>query len=111
METANFVTRQDLEVFRKTLLQDLVDIITERKNHPSREWLKSRDVRRILMISPNTLQRFRECGKLSFTKIGSIYYYAYADIARMLDENKTQTRDEYAAQFDDHAPVKAHRQA
>lgn len=106
MATANIVTIEDLEVFKKNLLQDLVNIITERKQNPSREWLKSGDVRRILMISPNTLQQLRERGKLSFTKIGSIYFYAYADIARMLEENKAPTRDEYAAQFDDATPVK-----
>ncbi|MBT1686187.1 helix-turn-helix domain-containing protein [Dawidia soli] len=111
MATANIVTIEDLEVFKKSLLHDLVNLITERKNTPSREWLKSRDVRRILMISPNTLQQLRERGKLSFTKIGSIYYYAYADIAKMLEENKAPTRDEFAAQFDDEAPIKPHRKA
>jgi hypothetical protein len=111
MATANIVTIEDLEVFKKSLLHDLVDLINERKNTPSREWLKSREVRRILMISPNTLQQFREKGKLSFTKIGSIYYYAYADIAKMLEENKAPTRDEYAAQFDDEAPVKPRRKS
>ncbi|MCD9015181.1 helix-turn-helix domain-containing protein [Parachryseolinea silvisoli] len=111
MATANIVTLEDLEVFKKSLLHDLVDIISERKNNPYREWLKSRDVRRILMISPNTLQQLRERGKLSFTKIGSIYYYAYADIARMLEENKAPTRDEYATQFDDEVPVKPRRKS
>jgi hypothetical protein len=110
MATANLVTIEDLEAFKKSLLRDLDNLITERKNNPSREWLKSADVRRILMISPNTLQQLRESGKLSFTKIGSIYYYAYADIARMLEENKAPTRDEYASQFDE-VPVKPRRKS
>jgi hypothetical protein len=90
MATTNIVTVEDLEAFKKSLLHDIAHILTERKTTPTREWLKSHDVRRILMVSPNTLQMLREKGKLPYTKIGGVFYYAYADIAKMLEENKTR---------------------
>ena len=50
--------------------------------------LKSSEVRKLLKISPGTLQNLRINGTLSFTKIGSIIYYSYEDIEAMLDSNK-----------------------
>jgi hypothetical protein len=110
MATANIVTVEDLEAFKERLLQDISDILSQRKGAPVREWLKSSEVRRILMISPNTLQMLRVKGKLPFTKIGGVFYYAYKDIAKMLEENKTQPPDDLATLLDN-GPAKARKRS
>ncbi len=83
------VTTDDLEVFRHSLLNDLRSII-QIKAPKQMQWLKSSEVRKILKISPGTLQNLRINGTLSFTKIGSIIYYNQDDIDSMLAKNKSQ---------------------
>jgi hypothetical protein len=89
----NVVTSEDLQVFKKDLLEDLKKFLNEKHGHPVRKWLKSHEVRRILTISPGTLQNLRVNGMLPFTKIGGVIYYDYEDIQKMLSQNKTTMRN------------------
>ena len=82
------VTTDDLEVFRHNLLNDLRTIM-QTKAPKQMQWLKSSEVRKVLKISPGTLQNLRINGTLSFTKIGSIIYYNQDDIDSMLAKNKS----------------------
>ena len=82
------ITVADLESFRFTLLADIKSILRESSTQPTKQWLKSREVRKMLGISPGTLQNLRINGTLSYTKIGGIVFYRYDDIARLLN---TQT--------------------
>lgn len=85
----NIVTKEDLTEFRQQLLDDLKSLI-HTKPFKQKQWLKSSEVRKLLKISPGTLQNLRINGTLSFTKIGSIIYYSYDDIETLLDSNKKQ---------------------
>lgn len=78
------ITREDLEVFRISLLKDLAVLLPE-KNEPLAEWLKGAEVRQILKISAGTLQSLRIKGMLKFTKVGGTYYYRSGDLKGMLD--------------------------
>lgn len=80
------ITKEDLQIFRFQLLNDLKSIINTTPN-PQKQWLKSSEVRKLLKISPGTLQNLRINGTLSFTKIGSIIYYNYNDIEAVLESN------------------------
>ena len=84
----NVVTVDDLDNFRHKLLDDLRSII-QIKAPKQMQWLKSSEVRKVLKISPGTLQNLRINGTLSFTKIGSIIYYNQDDIDAMLSNNKS----------------------
>ncbi len=79
------ITREDLNEFRSLLLNDLKEII-QSKPQQTKQWLKSNEVRKLLNISPGTLQNLRINGTLSYTKIGGINYYKYADIVKMLEK-------------------------
>jgi len=79
------ITREDLNQFRSLLLNDLKEIIYSKTN-PSKQWLKSSEVRKLLNISPGTLQNLRINGTLSYYKIGGIIYYKYEDIVKMLEK-------------------------
>lgn len=85
---ANIVTLEDLQSFKKELIEELRNMLSQRQTTPLRRWLKSHEVRRILTISPGTLQNLRVNGSLPFTKIGGVIYYDYEDIQKMLLEHK-----------------------
>jgi len=81
------ITREDLNEFRTLLLNDLKDLFMGKKEEP-KQWLKSKEVRKLLNISPGTLQNMRINGTLSYTKIGGIIYYSSKDIDKVLEFNK-----------------------
>jgi len=85
----NIVNKEDLAEFRHQLLDDLKTFI-HTKPLKQKEWLKSSEVRKLLKISPGTLQNLRINGTLSFTRMGSILYYKYEDIEAVLEKSKTK---------------------
>ena len=80
------ITREDLREFKNELLNDLKQIMQPGQEQ-SKKWLKSSEVRKMLNISPGTLQNLRINGTLRFTKIGSIMYYKLEDINKVLEGN------------------------
>lgn len=83
----DIITQADLEVFRARLLDDIRKIL-QPINAPKKEWMKSGEVRKLLKISPNTLQNLRVTRKLQPTKIGGILYYRFDEIERLLDGSR-----------------------
>jgi hypothetical protein len=81
------ITREDLNEFRTLLLSDLKELFSSKREEP-KQWLKSKEVRKLLNISPGTLQNMRINGTLSYTKIGGIIYYSSKDIDKVLEFNK-----------------------
>lgn len=79
------LTKDDLQSFRTELLQDLKQILSQNLPKKPKQWLKSQEVRRLLKISPGTLQNLRINGTLRFTKIGGLMYYSYEDIELLLE--------------------------
>jgi hypothetical protein len=84
------ITIEDLNEFRNLLLNDLKEIINS-KPQQTKQWLKSNEVRKLLNISPGTLQNLRINGTLSYTKIGGIMYYNHSDIDKLLNRNKVSS--------------------
>ncbi len=80
------ITKEDLETFRLRLLYDLKQLLTEPRVVAPKEWLKTHEVRRLLQVSSGTLQTMRNNGTIKYTKIGSIIYYSYYDIQKMLNK-------------------------
>lgn len=85
---ANIITPEDLQSFKKELVEELKNMLVQRHSTPARRWLKSHEVRRLLTVSPGTLQNLRVNGSLPFTKIGGVIYYDYEDIQKMLSKHK-----------------------
>ncbi len=86
---ANIITTEDLTLFKIDLLEEIRKLVLQRQTQPARKWLKSHEVRRLLTISPGTLQHLRISGMLPFTKIGAVIFYDYEDIQKMLESHKT----------------------
>jgi predicted site-specific integrase-resolvase len=89
---ANIITVDDLQAFKHEFMEELVNVLEQRQTTPARKWLKSHEVRRLLGVSPNTLQSLREKGTLPYTKIGGVIYHDFEDIKKMLEEHKTKPR-------------------
>lgn len=79
------ITRDDLRQFKSELIGELKQIFKPETAH-NMQWLRSAEVRQLLKISTGTLQNLRINGTLPFRKIGSIMYYSYNDIVRVMEE-------------------------
>jgi len=79
-----FITKEDLYIFKKELLQELLASLKQQPQK-SNQWLKSMEVRKMLNVSPNTLQRLRIKGVLKFSKVGSTFYYRADNVQKMLE--------------------------
>jgi hypothetical protein len=82
------ITLEDLEAFKVDLLQEIKKLLSQRQATPQQRWLKSHQVRRLLTISPGTLQQLRVNKTLPFTKIGGVIFYDAEDIEKMLATRK-----------------------
>jgi hypothetical protein len=78
------ITKKDLLVFGNLMLSEIQSLIN--KQEPAASWLKSNEVRKLLKISPGTLQNLRINGTLNYTRIGGTLYYKYEDIKKLLDK-------------------------
>ncbi len=89
------LTTDDLREFKIELLKEFKQILAVHHGQPSKKWLKSFEVRKLLGISPGTLQNLRINSTLPYTKIGGVMFYDYEDIKKMLKENQVNNRFEF----------------
>jgi hypothetical protein len=82
------LTVGDLEIFKNNLIQELTNLLKETTSAPTKKWLKSSEVKKLLGISTGTLHNLRMNGSLSFSKVGGIIFYDYSEIAKLLKENE-----------------------
>jgi hypothetical protein len=81
------ITKEDLQQFRLQLLNDFRKMLEPVESRMVKPWLKNSEVRKLLDISSNTVQRLRVAGKLRSTKVGGIHYYRYEDIEKLLNSD------------------------
>ena len=82
------VTLGDLQDFRIQLLKDFKQLMSKAEIVPNKPWLKSGEVRKLLNISPGTLQTLRSNGTLRYNKVGGTIYYQYEDIQSMMENSE-----------------------
>jgi len=80
------ITREDLKQFKNEMLTEMKHLLKPGQGQ-SKQWLKSYEVRKLLNISPGTLQNLRVNGTLRYTKIGGLLYYKFEDIEKLLEGN------------------------
>lgn len=78
------ITKKDLLNFSYVMLSEIKEMLGK-KEQPA-QWLKSSEVRKLLKISPGTLQNLRINGTLNYKRIGGIIFYKYDDIQKMLNQ-------------------------
>lgn len=86
MATIEFITKEDLEKFKRELFAELrKPTLGQHKKYEQKEWLKSFEVRNLLGISAGTLQTLRRNGTLRYSKIGGLMYYRYEDLLDLMN--------------------------
>jgi hypothetical protein len=84
------VSKQDLEQFRIRMLSDIQQMLVGSLVPPTEEfdWLRSKAIRKMMDISPATLQNLRITGKFRHKKVMGSYYYNRSDLQKLFqDEN------------------------
>lgn len=81
----DIVTTEDLRQLKVELLKEIRELLQVKETGGNKQWLKSSEVRKLLNISPGTLQNLRINGTLRYTKIGGMMYYRLEDINKMLE--------------------------
>lgn len=89
---SEIITTDDLREFKTELLTEFRKMLKEHHGQPSKKWLKSYEVKKMLGISPGTLQSMRINGTIPFTKMGGILFYDSEDIRKILEDNKSVPR-------------------
>jgi len=82
------LTLDDLNDLKRQMLFEIKNLLKEHIGEPSKKYLKSKEVCKLLNISPGTSQNLRINGTLPYKKIGGVIYHDSADIQRMLDTKK-----------------------
>ena len=84
------VTKDDLRQFGLLLINDIRNILektnTSEQDTIDPEWLKSRVVRKLMDMSPGSLQNLRVTGKVRFKKVLGSYYYNKSDLRKLFSE-------------------------
>lgn len=78
------ITGQDLERFRQRMIIDMEEVIKKHLNITPKKWLRSYEVRKLLKISPGSLQRLKAKGAIPYTKMGGVHYFDYDKIQEIL---------------------------
>ena len=81
------ITKEDLQEFRMQRINDIRQLIKPSETKLVKPWLKNSEVRKLLNISSNTVQRLRTSGKLRSSKVGGVHYYRYEDIEKLLNSD------------------------
>lgn len=91
MHIDELLTKDDLKRFKEELFEELRKLDpSQHEGMATKQWLKSCEVHKLLGISPGTLQNLRVNGTLPYTKIGSLMYYRYQDIRKLLDGSQAK---------------------
>lgn len=91
MDKNTLATTDDLALLKTDLVKDFKNLITDAlESVPTKRWLKSADIKKILGISHGFLQALRDDGILPYTKKGGAIYYDYQDIIQMMIKYKNQ---------------------
>ncbi len=82
-----FITKEDLEIFKQEIITEIrrYSPFNRKKDQEIKQWIKSYEVRKLLGISPGTLQNMRLKGTIPFKRIGRLMFYRYEDILKMME--------------------------
>ena len=86
------VTKEDLRQFGILMMNNFREAIQDikliNKDGTQLEWLKSKVVRKILDMSPGSLQNLRITGKIRYKKVLGSYYYNKSDIEKLFNDDR-----------------------
>ena len=90
--SATIITTEDLHEFKLELIDEIKELLNNKSGQIKKKWLKSQEVRKLLGISPGTLQNLRINGTLPYTRVGGVLYYDYQEIIQVLEKNRVNSK-------------------
>jgi len=97
MNPQELITRTDLQQL-ETRLHLFIQECIPPGFIPGQKWLRSRDMKRWLGVSPSTLYNMRQSGSIPFTKLGDTYLYPYQEVKKIL-ESRVQVEESLPEHF------------
>jgi hypothetical protein len=85
---STIITPDDLQNFKRELLEEIQKLLSQTQSAPVKKWLKSTELRKMIPVSAGTLQNLRVNGTLPFTKIGGVIFYDRSDVEKMIGEHQ-----------------------
>jgi hypothetical protein len=86
MKTDEIVTKEDLNSLQQAIILAMKQLLAKDEMLGNKKWLRSQEVRKLLGISPGTLQNFRIKGILKYRKVGGILFYSQDDLMRLMEK-------------------------
>ncbi|WEK21371.1 MAG: helix-turn-helix domain-containing protein [Candidatus Pedobacter colombiensis] len=83
------VTLGDLDQFKVDILEGIGSMLNQ-QHLSAKKWLKSKEVRKLLNVSPGKLQAMRNKRELPYTPLGGVFYYDEKDVQDLLEKNKVK---------------------
>ncbi|RAI88102.1 helix-turn-helix domain-containing protein [Algoriphagus yeomjeoni] len=82
------ITKKDLETLRLQLIADLKKLLEKpaESKPDEKEWLRSKEVKKILSISDAALQNLRIRGVVHPVKISGLYYYKSEELKSLFKQ-------------------------
>ena len=81
------ITRADFEIFKTEIIMEMRRFLSAHVQ-PQKKWLKSHEVRKMLGISPGTLQTLRINGTIPYSKIGGVMFYDAIEIQKIIETSR-----------------------
>jgi Mn-dependent DtxR family transcriptional regulator len=85
---ATILTLEDLQEFKVEVLQEIRKLLKETPTIQKSKWIKSKELGKMLGVSPGTIMNLRIKGVLPYTKIGGVMFYEYNEILKIIEKNK-----------------------
>lgn len=86
------ITKEDLRQFGLELLGNIRTLITQAKEVQGevveQEWIKSKQVRKFMDMSPGSVQNLRVTQKVRFKKVLGSYYYNKVDLLKLFTDER-----------------------
>lgn len=73
-------------------MDELIAVLKNQSGIIPKKWMKPHEVRRLLKISPGTLQTLKSSGVISYTKMGGVHFYDHEDIQKVLESGKVNSQ-------------------
>jgi excisionase family DNA binding protein len=84
----NILTTEDLQKFKEELMMELKQLLArQQKKEPQgqqREWLRTKEVCRMIGVSLSKLQYMRDNEEIKFTRVGGTIFYSVEEINKLL---------------------------
>lgn len=90
MASLLLISKDEFDSFKSEVLSQLQKLQPSVNNS---EWLRSKDVRKMLNISDSTLQTMRINGTIPSYKLGTSWFYKHDEIIAALEANKTGRKE------------------